>query len=349
VLYYEVPIIIKFTFMHDEQFDFVSIGDIVTDAFIRIQKASVYYDDASHEEKICLTNGSKIPYEFAKIVKAVGNSANAATSATRLGLKTALVTDLGDDDKGKEILEALEINGIDKRFVRVHEGKVSNYHYVLWHKAERTILIKHEEYPYVLPDMGTPKWIYFSSVGENSMDYHHAIAEYLTSHPNTKLAFQPGTFQIKLGMEKLKEIYEVSEVFFCNVEEAQLLLQTQEPNGGKLARMISEHGPRISCVTDGPDGAYMYDSYSKSAYFMPIYPDPAPPLERTGAGDSFSSTFTAALVHGKSPEDALMWGPINSMNVVQHVGAQEGLLTKEEHAKLLDDRPEHYFPTKLDI
>ena len=28
--------------------------------------------------------------------------------------------------------------------------------------------------------------------------------------------------------------------------------------------------------------------------------------------------------------DAITWAPINSMNVVQHVGAQEGLLTKDQ-------------------
>ncbi len=33
-----------------------------------------------------------------------------------------------------------------------------------------------------------------------------------------------------------------------------------------------------------------------------------------------------ALIKGNSVEGALQWGPINSMNVVQHVGAQAGLL-----------------------
>ena len=51
--------------------------------------------------------------------------------------------------------------------------------------------------------------------------YHLEIAEYLKSHPNTKLAFQPGTFQMKLGTEVLGDIYARTEIFFCNVEEAQ--------------------------------------------------------------------------------------------------------------------------------
>ena len=111
-----------------KEFDLVSIGDIVTDAFIRINKASVYYDDKTSEEKICLVNGSKIPYESVTVIPGVGNSPNAAVSATRLGLKTALVTNFGTDDNGKEILKALKKNNIDPVFVRMHDGKPSNYH-----------------------------------------------------------------------------------------------------------------------------------------------------------------------------------------------------------------------------
>ena len=190
--------------MPNESFDFIAIGDTVTDAFIRIKQASVYFDETSHEEKLALSNGAKIPYEFAKVIAGVGNSANAAVAATRLGLKTAFISDVGKDKQGEEIIETLQKQGIGTKYVRVHDGKVSNYHYILWFRAERTILIKHEEYDYKLPpeiESQEPKWLYLSSVGEKSLPYHDAIAEYLERHPNVKLAFQPGTFQINLGAE----------------------------------------------------------------------------------------------------------------------------------------------------
>jgi sugar/nucleoside kinase (ribokinase family) len=78
-----------------------------------------------------------------------------------------------------------------------------------------------------------------------------------------------------------------------------------------------------------------------------MYPDPGPPVDRTGAGDSFSSTFTSALVMGKSIKEALMMGPINSMSVVQHIGAQAGHLTLPEIEKYLEDAPEDYKPEKI--
>ena len=141
-------------------------------------------------------------------------------------------------------------------------------------------------------------------------------------------------------------MYQNTEIFFCNKEEAQQILHTQEQDIPTLIRSIRELGPTIPVITDGPKGAYTVDT-DDQAWHMPMYPDPAPPVDRTGAGDSFSSTFTAAIILGKDPSEALSWGPINSMSVVQYVGAQEGLLTRENLEEFLTNRPEDYLPTKI--
>ncbi len=328
-----------------KEFDFVAIGDITTDAFIRLKDATVNCNIDKENCQICMSFGDKLPYEKVIVVPAVGNSPNASVSATRLGLKSALATNLGDDLYGKEDIETLEKNNIDTSFVKIHSGKKSNYHFVLWFEDERTILIKHEEYPYEMPNMGSPKWIYLSSLGENSIPFHHEIAKYISDRPGTKLVFQPGTFQIKLGYDELSDIYKNTELFFCNVEEAKKILKTKEDDVKKLLEGMRNLGPKIIVITDGPEGAYTYDG--EEMWHMPIYPDPAPPVDRTGAGDSFSSTFTSALALGKTIPEALTWGPINSMSVVQYVGAQEGLLTREKLEEFLANAPEDYKPKKI--
>jgi sugar/nucleoside kinase (ribokinase family) len=328
------------------QFDFVAIGDIVTDAFIRIQDASVNCDIDKEKCQLCFRFGDKVPFESVTIVPAVGNSPNAATAAARLGLSSALIADIGDDYFGKECVDALKKNGVSGDFIRTHAGMKTNYHYVLWFNDERTILVKHEEYDYGnVPDIGEPKWIYLSSMGANSLPYHMRIAEYLDKHPNVQLAFQPGTFQMKLGKEKLSQFYARSHVFICNIAESQKILGTNERDIKKLLSSMAALGPKITLITDGPKGAYAYDG--NEYWFMPAYPDPKPPYERTGAGDAFSSTFVSALALGKSVEEALMWAPINSMSVVQKIGAQEGLLTRAELEKFLMEAPADYKPKKI--
>lgn len=326
-----------------QQYDFVAIGDITVDAFIELSKndAKVTEDPKTGRKKLEMEFGGKLPYQDVTVVNAVGNSPNAAVAAHRLGLRSALVANLGHDRNGKDCLDQLRKEGVDTDLVKMHEGKKTNYHYVLRYGAERTILIKHEEYPYVLPDFRVPpKFIYFSSIGENGVAHHHEIATYVKEHSETKLAFQPGTFQIRLGKEELKDLYAVTHIFFCNKEEAQEILGSDEKSIPKLLKGISELGPKIPVITDGPNGAFALDG--ETTWYMPMYPDPKEPISRTGAGDAFSSTFTSALALGHDIKTALSWGPINSMSVVQHIGAQVGLLSREKIEEYLKNAPPGY-------
>ncbi len=321
------------------KYTFVALGDIVTDAFIKL-KDGVHIENEPTGKELCINFGDKLEYEDVTIVPAVGNAPNAGVSAHRLGLSTALVTDIGDDDFGNKKLEALRAEGIATDFVDVHAGMQSNYHYVLRFGPERTILIKHHPYPYAVPVFDeAPEWIYFSSVGEHGLPYHHEIATYCKEN-GVKLAFQPGSFQISLGAEELKDVYAVAEIFFCNKEEAQRILNSHESDMKVLLDGVRALGPNTTVITDGPAGAFASDG--TGYWSMPMYPDPAPPVDRTGAGDAFASTVTAMLAEGLSLPEALRRGPINSMSVVQHIGAQKGLLTRTQLEEYLIAAPTNY-------
>ncbi|QQG42428.1 MAG: carbohydrate kinase family protein [Candidatus Giovannonibacteria bacterium] len=325
-----------------KQYDFIAIGDSTTDAFIKLKDASVHCNINKEKCEICLRFKDKIPYEEVYVVPAVGNAANASVAASRLGLQSALISNVGDDYFGQEALDALKKENVGTEFVIAHPGKKTNYHYVLWYEDDRTLLIKHQEYDYKLPYFNDPKWVYFSSMAENSLPFHEVFERYMNEHPKVKLAFQPGTFQMKFGRKKLVGIYKRTEVFVCNKEEAQRILESNEKDVKKLMKNLADLGPKIVVVTDGPAGACAYDG--ASAWFMPPYPDPKPPFERTGAGDAFSSTFIVALCLGLRVEEALRWAPINSMSVVQYVGAREGLLTRYKLEKYLSEAPADYIP-----
>lgn len=324
-----------------KKLDFVAVGDIVTDAFIELNSAWIETDNPTHEQELCMKFGTKLPFTDVVVVPAVGNSPNAGVSAYRLGLKSGLVTNTGEDAFGREQIQALKKEGINTKYVLVHKNLKSNYHYVLRFGAERTILVKHTEFPYTFPKISpAPSFIYLSSLAENSLEYHHQIANYLRVNPTTKLAFQPGTFQIKLGYETLKDLYALTYLFFCNVEEAQTILETKESDIKILLQKLKDLGPQIPVITDGPNGAYaLFDS---KTYKVPMYPDLKEPVDRTGAGDSFASTVTAALALGKPIQEALLWGPVNSMSVVQYIGAQAGLLSRAKIEEYLKSAPSEY-------
>ncbi len=337
----------------EQQLDVLSVGDVVTDAFVKLfdDKAWTYVDEYG-KKVIAMEYGTKIPFDKAIVVEGVGNAANAAVSLTRLGLNCGFVTNVGEDKYGRGIIAALHEKNIDTRWIRVNPGKKTNYHYVLWYKEERTILINHEDYEYTWPNLRgreVPRWIYFSSIAESALEYHDEMADWLDENPGVKLAFQPGTFQMKAGTERLSRIYKHSNILVLNKEEAAMVSGNQDVNNVHSSfDLLHGLGPAdmVICITDGPNGAFA--SSSEGRFFMPIYPDPAPPYERTGAGDAFASTFTAAIMRGKSVKEALAWGPINSMNVVQHPGAQEGLLSEGDLLKLLEQAPDWYVPKPME-
>ena len=332
-----------------QHIDILSIGDIVTDAFIKLfDKEEKVEHERDGSTWLAIPFGTKIPFDFAKVVPGVGNAANAAVAFARLGLSSSFVTNIGGDQEGRDMVAALQQNGVDHRFVRVNPDKKSNYHYVLWYKEERTILIKHEEYDYHWPHLRpaeVPRWVYFSSISKNALEYHDQIADWLDQNLGVRLAFQPGTFQMEAGAERLKRIYKRAEVLILNREEAVTVGGGNHKDIHDLLNHLHALGPKTVVITDGPAGAYASDGDQR--FKMPLYPDPAPPYERTGAGDAFASTFVAALAKGMSLEDAWRWAPINSMNVVQKVGAQEGLLHQAELEGYLHNAPDWYKPERM--
>ena len=325
---------------------FITLGDVTSDAFITLQEADVHCDIETEKCTITMRWGDKIPYKDVTVVPAVGNSANAAVSAARLGLPTAFISFVGDDRNGEECIAVLQGENVDTSYIVTESGKKTNYHYVLSYNAERTILVRHEHFSYTLPEIpaNTP-WLYFSSVGEAAEDLHDDVTHWIAQHPDTKLVFQPGTFQMRLGYDRLKDLYACTHLFICNKQEAQRILASQETNVKILLQEMHTKGPTIVVITDGPNGAYAFNG--DTSYFVPQYPDAQPPKERTGAGDAFSSALAAFLAKGFSLKDALLRAPINSMSVVQHIGAQKGLLTKQDIEQYLQKAPETYMVSVL--
>jgi ribokinase len=328
----------------EKQIDFLAIGDIATEPFIKIVDAEANCDLQGEHCKICFRFGEKVPYESAEVCHAVGNSPNVAVGVSKLGINSSLISYIGDDMIGRQNIESLMKDNVMVDHMKIVPGMESNYHFVLWYQTERTILVKHTEFPYSLgDDVPEAKWVYLSSLASNSTNYHKEIVLYLKKFPNTKLAFQPGTFQIKLGVPALKEIYESSEILFCNLSEAKRILETEEDDKIKLMEMLRNLGPKKIVMTDGLNGAYSLDG--ENVWFMPVYSTSS--YESTGAGDAFASAMISALILGKELQEALTWGPINSMSVVSEVGAQKGLLTREKIEEYLASAKEDYKVNKI--
>lgn len=305
--------------------DIVTLGDSTIDTFIKIHDATVEYGVNNQTGKICIPYGAKIPVD--KIAYAVaGNAANVAVGTARLGLKTGIYTNLGEDDQGKRIFEAFEKEGVDTRFVKMDHDKATNLSVVLTFQGERTIFVYHQDWSYHLPNIGSVSWIYLTSMAEtftssNIMDevYH------FVTRTHAKLAFGPGTYQLKAGVGRYPKILEVCEVLIVNMEEAKKILDIEDGRVVDPKDILSKLlllGPKRVIVTDGVHGSYATDGQHN----LKLGIIPVEVIEKTGAGDAYTSGLLAALTRKETLAEAMVWGTINASAEMQHVGTQVGLL-----------------------
>ncbi len=317
------------------KYDIVSIGDTTIDAFIELHEASVHCAVDHTNCQLCLSYADKVPYERVTMLPA-GNSTNNAVGSARLGLKNAFVTSAGDDENGHKIIRELTQEGIDTRFIHLNKGAQTNFHFVLSFQGERTILIKHNKFAYKLPHKLDTQWIYFSSMAPGTEKFHKEFEKFLVRNPKIKLAFNPGTFQMRMSTSKLKGIYKRTEILFLNREEAQLVLKQQTRNIKTLLKGMHKLGAKIAVITDGRDGSYVSNGSTKVWYLDEFV---GPHIEATGAGDAYGTAFLAAMFYGKTLAEAMAWGTVNAGNVVMHVGPHAGLRSRAQIEHYLKTHP----------
>jgi len=323
-------------------FDLVAIGDVVWDIILESEKISLLcprdkrIGSTCTEKVLCLSYGDKIPIRHS--FQVVGGSAtNVVVGLSRLGAETSLCGEVGGDEEGEKIIQTLEKENVDLTYLKKYKKTKSSFSIVIIHKGEKTILFYRGFRDYskmVLPKSLKTKWLFLSSLGPGyEKIYRNAIS--LAAEKNIQLAINPGNLQIE-EKKPLQEILRVTKTVFFNRKEASSFCGRKNTTPVKeLMVEIKKHGPEIVVITDGPDGAYAFDG--KTSYHIGTYI--AKRKEATGAGDAFTSGFLSAILLGKDVKKALQYGVINSASVIEHIGAQQGLLSGSQIESRLPKAP----------
>ena len=312
----------------NEQLELLTIGDATLDVFIAPTESEEFCQVNTKECFIAFKYGEKIPVKNLEF-SIGGNAANNAVGTARLGVKTSLVLTLGDDSVGNQIVERLRVEGVDLTYVIQQPSTKSNFSTVITYQGERTIFTYHAprsyEFPVQLPP--TP-WVYLTSMGESFRPFYNHIVDWLKKNPTVKLAFNPGSWQVRAGLEGIGDVLALTHVLFVNREEAEKLVGMDDSHSKEkeLLAAVGKLGPKVVVITDGNNGSYVSDGtiYIKAGVL------PVDAYERTGAGDAFGSGALSAIIKGKTFEEALVWGTVNSASVIGYTGAQRGLLKTEE-------------------
>jgi sugar/nucleoside kinase (ribokinase family) len=307
-------------------FDIIAIGAATRDIFLVSKEFQIINSSKfSTGQGECVALGSKIDVD--ELVFATGGGAtNAATTFAKLGFSSAVVARIGHDDPGAAIVEELGDSGVHTELLRVLPKEHTAYSTLLTAKnGERSVLVyRGASSSFSSSDVPwkklTSPWLYITSLAGN-LELLQKITAHAKKH-GSKVALNPGRGELKRAVE-MRELLSSLSVLIVNLEEAQMLAESEEKDGAKLAKLLAYPDLTV-IVTNGSRGAHAH-AHGQTWFART---SGAKSVSRTGAGDAFGSGIVAALAKGLSLDAALRVGTLNAESVIQKFGAKAGILTK---------------------
>jgi ribokinase len=318
-------------------YDCVSVGSATQDVFAFSEGAQIHRLQTVNGEHAYLAfdYGAKVMVEQL-FVTIGGGAVNTTIAMARLGLRTAIVCEVGEDDGAGMIRRGLEASGVDASMMVPNPSIHTGYSIIITgFDGDRTVLVhrgaardlSHREMDW--DKLRQTAWIYLGSLTGDSAALWDDVANFACEQ-NLKLAINPGSEQVKRGLTGLAPVLSVTSAVFLNREEAYKLTGVEDRRGEEdeheAMRRLHDAGCRLVVMTLGRDGAQAYDG--ERFYCCPAREVKV--VSNLGAGDAFASACVAALFRGRGIEQALCAGSLNAAGVVSGMGATEGLLTWEQ-------------------
>jgi sugar/nucleoside kinase (ribokinase family) len=313
-------------------YDVITIGAGVRDVFlVSDQFIALRSPKFSTGIGECVSLGSKI--ELDEIVLTTGGGAtNAAATFGSLGFKTAVMCKVGDDSPGRDIKEDLKKFGVSTQLIRTVKGETGYSTLLTMKDGERTVLVYRGVSGTFSPrdidikQFKKTKWIYLTSLGGNTALSKRIINA--AHKAGAKIMWNPGSKELKTGMEFFQPLLPKITILNMNMEEAEIL--TGETTIKHMMKTLHTDGT-VRLITDGTKGAYAY----QDGRLTHAGTTKAKAISRTGAGDAFGSGFLSGFMKTGKLETALQIGTINAESVIQAHGAKNGILTRWPGKKAL--------------
>ncbi len=322
--------------------DCLTIGSATQDIMFYTDDAVILNNpkNITRQKLIAFEYGAKISAQ--SIYFTLGGGAhNAAVAMSKLGLKVGILTAVGGDGIAEEIKANLKKYKIDSRLVKVYRGHRSSFSFIVnTGKFKEHVIFTYRGANFIIKILPTDfnkiktDWFYLTSLSGDYWRSNLRTIFAVAGKNKVKVAWNPGGSQLRAGYKYLARFIKNTYVFNVNKDEAiELALSAgkKTTNIQKLLFLIKSWGVKIVVITDGPQGAYVFDG--KKVYHRPALAVAG--INTTGAGDSFGSTFVWGLIKEKSIDFALQAAIANSNHVITAVGAQVGLLSERSIKKFI--------------
>jgi len=244
---------------------------------------------------------------------------NIAENLSRLDHKVSLMSVVGDDSAGDDLIVSLkymmEVFAID----RLPKEKTGGYYSIIGSNGHmevgfadmsindsmnRTWILNHKRH------LNLSSWIVSDT--NVTKDALESLVEF-SRNEDKKLAI------IGVSGPKMKNVpsdLDDVEILICNKDETQSYFKTTKDDLEELCRLWIDKGIRQVVVTSGKDGC-VYGDKSNIRYQKSMDLPVEKIIDVTGAGDAFSSAVIHGLIRGESLDTSVKYGVISSGLTIQ--------------------------------
>ncbi|MGF1937082.1 MAG: ribokinase [Nostoc sp. ChiQUE02] len=255
-----------------------------------------------------------------------GKGANQAVALAKLGIPTHIVGRVGADDFGTELVNNLQVSGVQTDNIFVDETVSSGV-------AIITVSDTGENQIVVIPGAN-------GRVNQEDVErLSHFLAEatalllqleipltavvaaaQVARRANIKVILDPAPAQSNLP----DELYPLVEIITPNEVEAAQLVGFRvdgEEQAAKAAAVLLQRGVKCAIVKLGTKGVFC--ATAEERFFVPAFSVHA--VDTVAAGDAFNGALAAALFEGLSLHQAVIWGAAAGALAATKPGAQTSL------------------------
>ena len=269
-----------------------------------------------------------------------GEAVNAACAAAKLGLRTALVCALGEDEAGSMVRHALERDGVDLSRIRKGPATPVSTIFVREDGTRKSIINDAHRYQYH-PERDPTSFtdarvLHLGSLFRAPFDDPEVILGVLQA---AKAAGETVIADTKLprgramGLAEIRGCLPLIDYLTPNEEEAAYLTGKSDPE--EMARALLDAGVRCAVVKLGGKGCILKNA--RETLRLPAYEIHA--VDATGAGDHFAAGLAAEMLQGKSGAEALFFASACAAICTTALGAGTALKNRAQVLRFMMDTP----------
>ena len=314
------------------------VGSMGKDIFFPLYDGRDTSPCATPRPRFCFSFGDKV-HVHDRYMAPGGCACNVSVGLSRLDIGARALGVIGDDADGAWITHELRDDGVDTHSIMTKRDANTDLSVIIVDTStgERTIFVNRDiGERLVLTDghVAEASWCFVGSLYGDAIADNMALLHTAARSGGMRLAYNPGGHNIAQQADLVMQLIRVATCVFVNKEEALRILAVGAPENaalpereeeivGALAAQMTQPSACV-VVTDGTRGAWTNDAKGGTLH---VETSDKAALDTTGAGDAFASGFLAALLHGADRARCMQWGAANSDSVIEHYGAQKGLLT----------------------